>query len=73
MLEYTRDDALTFVEAMRLMLNGKVGFKRTAENERLNAYLDSAGMRAEYEAYASAHPLRGDPGDADPADAKAGD
>jgi hypothetical protein len=66
--EYTKDDALTFVEAMRLMLNNKVGFKRTteklsdlatyiesvaAENDRLNAYLDSAGRRADYEAYVS--------------------
>jgi hypothetical protein len=55
MAEYTKDEALTFIEAMRRTLAGKVGFSWfverlsdlsayietiTAENERLKAGLD---------------------------------
>jgi hypothetical protein len=64
MADYSKDEALAFVEAIRLNLSGKVGFKwfvdrlsglaayieATAdENERLNAYLDQAGARDDYE------------------------
>jgi hypothetical protein len=64
MAEYTRDDALAFIDAMRLTLEGKVGFKWlvermaalrayvesiAAENEQLNAYLDRTGARDDYE------------------------
>lgn len=70
MPEYTKDDALTFIESMRLTIGGKTGFRWlgeklsqlsayiesvVAENERLNAYIDSAGSRADYRAYVSAH------------------
>lgn len=71
MAELTKDEVLAFIDAMRRTLEGKVGFKWlverlsditayvesiTAENERLNAFIDSAGSRAGYEAYAQAHP-----------------
>ena len=71
MSEYTRDEALTFIEAMRLTLAGKVGFKwlveklsdlsgyiesLSAENDRINAYLDEAGTRTDYDAYCATHP-----------------
>jgi hypothetical protein len=64
MAEYTRDDALAFIDAMRLTLEGKVGFKWlvermaalrayvesiAAENEQLNDYLDRTGARDDYE------------------------
>ncbi len=79
MSEYTKDEALAFIDAMRLTLEGKVGFKWlveklsglaayiesiNAENERLNAYLDSANSRHDYESYC-AEPdaaFRADPG-----------
>ncbi|MDO8963037.1 MAG: hypothetical protein Q7W30_00930 [Coriobacteriia bacterium] len=61
----TKDEALAFIEAIRLTLDRKVGFKwlvtklsdlsryigRVAdENERLNAYIDGTGARRDYEA-----------------------
>jgi hypothetical protein len=64
--EYSKDEALAFVEAIRLNLSGKVGFKWFVdrlsglasyietiadENERLNSYLDHAGARSDYERY----------------------
>ena len=70
MAEYTKDDALGFVESMRLTIGTRTGFRwlaarltdlaafiesTTAENERLNAYLDEAGVRDDYEAFAAAH------------------
>ncbi|MDO9557331.1 MAG: hypothetical protein Q7J82_07105 [Coriobacteriia bacterium] len=66
MSEYTKDDALTCIESMRLMLGNRVGFKWlveklshlaayiesiAAKNERLNAYLDWANARDDYESY----------------------
>ncbi|MRS12854.1 MAG: hypothetical protein EG823_07255 [Actinobacteria bacterium] len=66
MAEYTKDEAIAFVDAMRLALEGKVGFKwmteklstlsgyiRTLaeENESLDAYVDSAGLRDGYESF----------------------
>lgn len=66
MAEYTREDALTFIEAARVSLAGRVGFKWYAEkladlsayvealageNERLNAFIDSVGAREKYETY----------------------
>ena len=71
MTEYSKSEALTFIEAMRLTLSGKTGFKwfverlsdlsayiecMAAENERLNAYLDWAEKRDEYESYCEANP-----------------
>ncbi len=64
--DYTKDEALAFIDATRLTLTGKVGFKWLAEkltllydyvesvateNEELKAYLDRSGSRDEYEAY----------------------
>ena len=64
MAEYTKDDALAFIEAMRLTLNGKVGFSWlvdrlaglssyiesiTLENERLNTLIDSTNAKCDYE------------------------
>jgi hypothetical protein len=78
MSEYTKDEALAFINAIRLTLGGKVGFKWlaerlsdlaayiesiTAENERLNAYLDWANSRDDYESYCAMYSdatLRGD-------------
>ncbi len=69
MSEFTKDEALAFIEAMRLNLEGKVGFKwfverlatltafiesSSAENEQLNAYLDWANARDDYESYRTA-------------------
>jgi hypothetical protein len=67
--EYTQDEALAFVGAIRLAVRGKVGFKWLAEklsdledhiravageNERLNAYIDRTGARADYESQRAA-------------------
>jgi len=66
MSDYTKDEALAFIEAMRLTLEGKVGFRWlveklstlaayiesiAAENELLSSYLDWADARADYESY----------------------
>lgn len=63
---FTKDEALAFIGATRLAVEGKVGFKwlvdklsdlasyvesMAAENERLNAYIDAAGAREDYESY----------------------
>jgi len=68
---YTKDEALAFIDAMRLTLDGKVGFKWlverlsaltayiesiATENERLNAYLDWAEARDDYESYRATRP-----------------
>jgi hypothetical protein len=77
--EYTTQEALAFIEAIRLALVGKVGFKWhverlsrlsaliasiSAENDRLNAYLDEIDAKDAYASYAMAHPfdtsVRGD-------------
>lgn len=70
MSEYTKDEALTFIQAMRLTLEGKVGFRWmvekltslaayiesvSAENERLNAYIDSTNARGDYEVFRASH------------------
>jgi hypothetical protein len=64
--ELTKDEALAFVEAMRLQLNGKVGFSWMVgklsglgayigsladENARMRAYLESTGERDGFESY----------------------
>lgn len=66
MPEYTKQDALTFIETLRLTVANRVGFKwltgklvelnefiesTVAENERLQAYIDRTGSRDEYEAF----------------------
>lgn len=71
MSEFTKDEASAFIEAMRLTLEGKVGFKwyverlaglaafiesLAVENTRLHAYLDWADSRADYEAYLATLP-----------------
>lgn len=63
--EHTKDEALAFIESLRLTVAGRLGFRWmgeklssltdyvesvTAENERLNAYLDEIGARDDYEA-----------------------
>lgn len=78
MSEFTTAEALAFIEAMRLTLVNRVGFQWmverlsslaayvesiTAENERLNAYLDWANTRSDYEAFCATYPdatTRGD-------------
>jgi len=62
----TREEALAFVDAMRMTIQGKVGFKwmterlseltgyleRIAdENDRLNSFIDASGVRDEYAAF----------------------
>ena len=62
----TKDEALAFIGAMRLTIEGRVGFKwmverlsdlaayvetLAAENDRLHAYLDNTDARGDYEAY----------------------
>ena len=71
MSDYTKAEALAFIDSMRLTLGGKVGFKwlaeklsdlatyvesTAAENERLNAYLDWANVRGDYESYCAVRP-----------------
>jgi len=73
MSEYAKDEALAFIESMRLALGDRVGFKWlgekltdlasyiesvAAENERLNAYLDWANARDDYESYVRNHARR---------------
>ena len=68
MSEYTKDEALAFINAIRLGIDRKVGFKHlveklsnlasyiesiTAENERLNAYINRANARDDYDSYRS--------------------
>ena len=79
MSEFTKDEALAFIGAMRLNLDGKVGFKwfverlsslaayiesSAAENEQLNAYLDWVNARDDYESYRATYPDVGPCGDA---------
>lgn len=67
-MAYTREDAVAFIEAMRMTVEGKVGFKwmtaklellgayvdeLAAENERVHAYLDATGTRADFDAFAA--------------------
>ncbi|MDO8915822.1 MAG: hypothetical protein Q7W16_07060 [Coriobacteriia bacterium] len=62
---YTKDEALEFVESIRVLLGDRTGFQwlvgrlsqltayietTAAENERLNAYLDRTNARDDYEA-----------------------
>jgi hypothetical protein len=71
MTEYSKSEALTFIEVLRQTLSGKTGFKWfvetlselsayveriTAENDSLNAYLDWAHAREEYELYLQSNP-----------------
>jgi len=80
MSESSQEEMLAFVDAMRVTLEGKVGFRWvvdklsglsayiesiSAENERMNAYLDAAGLRSEFEAFQPPEKpaeTRGDPG-----------
>ena len=67
MADLTQEEALAFIESMRLTVAGHVGFRWMtqklatlaayvdalgAENRRLNAYVDSKGLRAEFDASA---------------------
>jgi hypothetical protein len=69
MPEYSKEDALAFIESMRLTVGGRTGFRWLgeklshlaayiesvdAENARLNAYLDWADARGDYESYRAA-------------------
>jgi hypothetical protein len=71
MSEFMKAEALAFIESMRLTLVNRVGFRWmveklsglaayietiTAENERLNAYLDWANARDDYESYRAKYP-----------------
>jgi len=68
--EFTKDEALAFLEAMRRQLAGKVGFSWITaklsglgvligsladENARMSAYLDAAGQRDAYDAWEGMH------------------
>ena len=68
--EYSRDEALAFVDAIRSMLAGKPGFKwlverlsdltgyietTAAENEQLNSFVDCTGTREDFERYRVTH------------------
>jgi hypothetical protein len=79
MSKYTKDEALAFINAVCLTLGGKVGFKWlveklsrlaayiesiAAENERLNAYVDWANGRDDYESYCTMQPEVSPQGDA---------
>ena len=70
MPEYTKDEAMAFIETLRLTVSGKTGFKWLAgrlseltayiesiarENEHMKAYLASVGARDDYESYLAAH------------------
>jgi hypothetical protein len=75
---FNKAEALAFIESMRLTLVNRVGFRWmveklsglaayiesiTGENERLNAYLDWANARDDYESYCAKYPVitrRGD-------------
>jgi hypothetical protein len=69
--EYTKDEALAFIESLRLTIGDRVGFKWLAaklyrlaafvesisdENERLNAYIDQANAREDYESFRAEPP-----------------
>lgn len=71
MSEYTKEEALAFIDAIRLTVSGKTGFKWlverlsglsayiesiSAENEQLNAYIDWANARSDYESHRATHP-----------------
>lgn len=64
-------EALAFINAMRLTIEGRVGFKWMverlndlaayleslhAEADRLNAFIDATDARADYEAFRAAQP-----------------
>ena len=64
----TREEALVFVDAMRLTIEGKVGFKwmterlselreyldtLAGENEQLNAFIDQSGARDAYAVFSA--------------------
>lgn len=64
----TREEALVFVDAMRLTIEGKVGFKWMTErlsdlreylvaladeNERLTAFIDESGSQDAYAAFSA--------------------
>lgn len=64
----TREEALVFIDAMRLTIQGKVGFKWMTErlsqltdylesladqNERLNAFIDATDSRDDYIAFSA--------------------
>lgn len=64
MQEFTKEEALAFIDAMRLTLDGKVGFKWLVEklgalsgyiesiadeNAAMSEYIDSSGAREDYE------------------------
>jgi len=75
MAEYSTQEALAFIDAMRLTIQGKTGFKWMTEkltdlttyiektnamNQMLNAYIDETGLRAEFESFRATHPVAAD-------------
>ena len=69
--EFNKAEALAFVESLRLTLVNRVGFRWMVEklsalaayigsiadeNERLNAYVDWADAREDYESYSAKYP-----------------
>lgn len=80
MAGYTRDEALAFIDTLRLTIGDKVGFRWLAEklsllsayvgsvaseNELLNEYIDHANARDDFESYRATHPGAATRGDAD--------
>ena len=59
MTEFTKDEALAFIDAMRLTISGKTGFKWMEEKlSGLSAYIESVSAENER--------LRGEAGDGTP-------
>lgn len=71
MAEYTKAEAMAFIDALRLTVANRTGFQWfvgrlaelstyidsiTAENEQLNEYIDWAGDREAYDSYRAAQP-----------------
>jgi len=69
MAEYTTDDALAFIESMRLTVGNRTGFRwlgekldllakyvesGSADNELMQAFLDESGAREAFEAFRAA-------------------
>jgi hypothetical protein len=76
--QFTKDEAVAFIESMRLTLVNRVGFRWmverlssltafvesvSEENERLQAYIRSTGTQAEFETFSAAYPSDDKPAD----------
>jgi hypothetical protein len=77
--EFTEDEAVAFIESMRLTLVNRVGFRwmverlssltafiesTAEENARLRAYIRSAGAQDEFVTFSATYSHNDDPSDA---------